>query len=204
MTSEPTDRLQNARAIFLRHGGILRTRDALQEGIHPEILYRMRDLGHIQALSRGLYRLADQPEPGQPDLLTVCKRSPAAVICMISALAYHGITTQIPHAVDIALPRGSEPPRIQYPPVNIYWTVPHIFTQGIQEAPIDGHSLRIYSPERCIVDVFRHRNKLGLDTALEALRLYRERLPLQTDTLLRLARVCRVESILTPYLQSTL
>ncbi len=204
MSFIPTKRLQNARAIFQRNGGILRTREALGEGIHPEVLYRMRDLGHIQALSRGLYRLADLPEPGQPDLLTVSKRCPTAVICMISALAYHGITTQIPHAVDIALPRGTEPPRIHYPPVNIHWTVPHIFTQGIQQIPVDGQPLRIYSPERCVIDAFRHRNKTGLDTALEALRLYRERLPLHVDTLLSLARACRVEAILTPYIQSTL
>lgn len=204
MPAVSTNRFQNARAIFQRHGGILRTREALAAGVHPEVLYRMRDLGQIQALSRGLYRLASQPEPGQPDLLTVSKRSPNAVICMISALSHHGITTQIPHAVDIALPRGSEPPRIEYPPVNIYWTVPHIFTQGIQHISVDGHPLCIYSPERCIIDAFRHRNKIGLDTALEALRLYRERLPLRVDILMDLARACRIEAVLTPYLQSTL
>ena len=196
--------MENARRVFLQHGGVLRTCEAIRFGIHPSVLYNMRDQGLLETLSRGLYRLADQPNLAHPDLVTVAKRAPGGVICLISALAYHAITTEIPHVVDLALTRGSESPRIVSPPIRVYWTVPHIHSLGIEQVNLDGHAVRIYSPERCLVDIFRYRNKLGLDTALEALRLYRERLPLKVDTLMNLAQKCRVAKTITPYLESTL
>ena len=204
MTSFSTNQINHAKEIFRENGGILRTRDALERGIHPSILYKMRDEGILEVLSRGLYHLTSEGELGSPDLITISKRVPSGVICSLSALSYHNITTQIPHAVDVSLVRGSEPPRIQYPPIHIYWSVPHIFSQGIEEYQIDGHPVRIYSPERCVIDIFRYRNKLGLDSALEALRLYRERHKLKVDTLMQLAKVCRVKKVITPYLESTL
>ena len=100
------DRTEKARDVFKRHGGILRTREALQFGIHAEVLYRMRDQGILECVTRGVYRLADENELGSPDLVAAATRAPRGVICMISALSFHNITTQIPHAVDIALVRG--------------------------------------------------------------------------------------------------
>ncbi len=95
--------IQEAEAleIFRRHGGTLRTKEALALGIHPRTLYALRDAGDLERLSRGLYRLAELPAPAEPDLVIVAKRAPGAVLCLISALAYHGLTTQIPHVVDL-------------------------------------------------------------------------------------------------------
>lgn len=204
MKTEETDRIMQARRIFERHGGIMRTSEAMKAGIHPEILYKMRDTGFLEALTRGLYRLVDSPEPGCPDLITVALKIPKGVICMISALSFHDMTTQIPHAVDVALLRGSEPPRIDYPPIHVYWSVVHIFNCGIEEQIIDGRAIRIYNPERVLVDCFRYRNKIGLDTAIEALRFYRERKPLQVDRIMEYARTCKAVGVIRPYLEGTL
>lgn len=110
-----------AKALFRRHGGLLRTSEALRLGIHPRTLYAMRDEGVLEQLSRGLYRLAELPPLGAPDLVAVARKVPTAVICLISALAFHELTVQIPHTVYIALARGTEPPRLDYPPVRIFW-----------------------------------------------------------------------------------
>ena len=104
------DRLSRARNIFLHHGGMLRARDALRYGIHPETLYGMRNSGALTRLGRGLYRLSDLPPLGNPDLVTVAMKVPNGVICLISALAFHELTTQIPHEVYVALQRGAEHP----------------------------------------------------------------------------------------------
>jgi predicted transcriptional regulator of viral defense system len=204
MKNSQHDRISDARMLFSSHGGVLRTKAALDLGIHPETLYRMRDEGTLEALSRGLFRLTDQPDLGFPDLVTVSMRIPHGVVCMISALSFHGITTQTPHAVDIALPRQSRRPQLDYPPVRIYRSVPRIFECGIEGHRVDNRKIRVYSPERTIVDCFRFRNKIGLDTAIEALRLYRERKSINVEAFMDCARTCRAERIIRPYLEGIL
>lgn len=198
------DRISEARQVFLSHGGVLRTKAALNLGIHPETLYRMRNEGLLESLSRGLFRLAEQSDLGSPDLVTVSMRAPQSVICMISALSFHGITTQTPHMIDIALPRDARRPRIDYPPIRIYRAVPRIFHCGIEEHRVDSRDVRVYSPERTIVDCFRYRNRIGLDTAIEALRLYRERKPVKPDSIMDCARTCRAARTIRPYLEGIL
>jgi predicted transcriptional regulator of viral defense system len=198
------DRIYEARRIFRSRGGILRTGEAMKLGIHPETLYRMRNDRLLEPLSRGLFRLTDQPDLGNPDLVAASIRVPHGVICMISALSLHGITTQVPHAVDLSILRGTERPRIEYPPVRIYWAVPRIFNCGVEKRQVDGRTLRVYSPERTIVDCFRYRNKIGLDIAIEALRLYRQRKPVNTDALMDCARTCRAARTIRPYLEGIL
>lgn len=189
---------------FNRGGGVLRTSVALRAGIHPRRLYEMRDSGVVERLGRGLYRLADLPPLSNPDLVTVAAKVPAGVVCLISALAYHEITTQIPHEVQLALPRGAEPPRLEHPPLRIFWFSGRAFTEGIERHKVDGVVVRVYNPEKTLADCFKYRNKLGLDTVLEALRLYRTRKRTKVDELMRFARVCRVEKVMRPYLEALL
>ena len=189
---------------FSRGGGLLRTSAALRAGIHPRALYNMRDQGVVEQVSRGLYRLADLPALRDPDLVTVALRIPAGVVCLISALAYHEITTQIPHEVHLALPRGTEPPRLNHPPLRVFWFTGRSYTEGIETHKVDGVGLRVYSPEKTLADCFKYRNKLGLDTVLEALRLYRSRKRPNVDDLMKFARVCRVEKVMRPYLEALL
>jgi predicted transcriptional regulator of viral defense system len=189
---------------FSRSGGLLRTAAALRAGIHPRTLYDMRDAGVVEQLSRGLYRLADLPPLGSPDLVTVALKIPAGVVCLISALAYHEITTQIPHEVHLALPRGTEPPRLKHPPLRVFWFTGGSFTEGIETHKVDGIGLRVYSPEKTLADCFKYRNKLGLDMVLEALRLYISRKQPNANDLMKFARVCRVENVMRPYLEALL
>ncbi len=182
----------------------MRTKDALREGIHPRTLYALRDDGSIESLSRGLYRLTSAVPLGNPDLVAVGLRAPEGVICLISALAFHELTTQIPHEVYLAINRGAEPPRIDYPPVRTFWFSGASFSEGIETHRLDDVPVRIYSREKTIADCFRYRNKIGLDTCLESLRFYKQQRRIDIDALLRYARVRRVARVLTPYLEAIL
>ncbi len=197
-------RFERAAAIYKKHGGMLRTAQALREGIHPDTIYTMRDSGALYVVSRGVYRLAGSPPLGNPDLVTVATRVPGGVICLISALAYHELTTQIPHAVHMALRRGAEEPRLDHPPIRIYRFTGEAFSEGVEIHEIDGVTVRIYSPEKTLADCFKFRNKIGLDIAIEAIRFYRERKKIKTNELMRHAAICRVEKIIRPYIEALL
>ncbi len=192
----------NAEAVFKRHRGILRTSKALALGIHPRTLYRLRDSGRLVEVSRGVYRLASLPEPDQPDLMVVASRVPQAVICLISALSFHGITTQVPREVYIALPRGTTTPRLRHPPIRVFRLTGRAYKEGIETHVLGGLRVRIYNPEKTVADCFRFRNKIGLDVALEALRLSRERKGATPRSLLHYARMDRVEKVMRPYLEA--
>jgi predicted transcriptional regulator of viral defense system len=179
-------------------------RALLDAGVHPRTLYALRDAGTVESLSRGLYRLADTRPLKHPDLVTVALRVPDAVICLISALAYHELTTQIPHAVSIAIPKGKEPPRLDYPPIDIVHMSQASFEAGIEVHRLDGVDVRIYSAEKTLADCFKFRNRIGLDTALEALKTYRQRRRRKIDELLHFAEVCRVAKVMRPYLEAIL
>jgi predicted transcriptional regulator of viral defense system len=195
---------EKAKAIFREQGGILKASDAIHEGIHPRTLYEMRDKGIVEVLSRGLYRLADLRPLSNQDLISVSLRIPHGVVCLISALAFHDITSQVPHEVYIAVERVSRPPKVDYPPVRVFRFTGEAFKSGIESHNTEGVSLRVYSAEKTIADCFKYRNKLGLDTAIEALRLYRERKRFKVDDLMRFARVCRVENVIRPYVEASL
>ncbi len=193
-----------AEAVFRKHGGVLRTAEALRLGVHPRVLYAMRDSGVLERLGRGLYRLSDLPPLGNPDLVSVGLQVPEGVLCLLSALAVHEITTQIPHEVYLAVRRGARPPRLGYPPVRVFWFTGEAFTNGIETRKLDGIALRVYSPAKTIADCFKYRNKLGLEVALEALRLYLQKKPGRPQELMRFARLCRVEKVMRPYVEALL
>lgn len=196
------DQFAAASTIFRRHGGILRMSDAIRQGVSKRTLYAMRDNGALEQLSRGLYRLASLPGLEAPDLVTAASRIPNGVICLISALAFHDLTTQVPHAVDIAVAKGTETPRVDYPPLNVYWFSGKAFSEGIETPTIDGVTLRIYSAEKSVADAFKFRNKIGMEVALEALRSWRKRRGARVEDLLVQAKNCRVERVIRPYLEA--
>ena len=196
--------VEKAIAVFKKHGCILRTAQAIRAGIHPATFYAMRDSGALERVSRGVYRLAGGPPLGNPDLVTVATRVPGGVICLISALSFHELTTQIPHEVHMALPPGAEEPRVDHPPLRTYRFSKRAFTEGVEIHEIDGVKVKIYSPEKTIADCFKFRGKIGLDTAVEAVRYYRERQRIRVDRLMLYASICRVEKIIRPYLEALL
>lgn len=190
--------------VFRANGGVLRTQDALRFGIHPRTLYQLRDSGRLGRLCRGVFRLADAPLLEYPDLVTVAVKIPKGVLCLISALAWHELTTEIPHEIYVALPRGTEPPRLDFPPVRHYWFSGPAYSEGIETHEVDRVALRVYNREKTLADCFKYRNRIGKDTVIEALKTYCHRGPVKVDALLRYAEICRVKRVLTPYLEAVL
>ena len=189
-------------AIFRKHGGQLRMSEAIAHGITRYMLYSLRDKGIIEQVSRGIYRLVELPPISNPDLVTVSLRFPNAVICLISALFYHNITTQIPHVVSVAVPRDSRIPSLAYPPVQAHRFSNDAYNSGMEIHSIDGVPVKIYTLEKTLADCFKFRNKIGMDVVIEALKLYRSRQQFNLEELLKYAEVCRVKNIMTPYLEA--
>ena len=197
--------IQAARRIFKASHGTLRTVQALRAGIHPRTLYALRDAGEIEQIARGLFRLRGLPPSSEPDLVTVAKKVPRAVFCLLTALAFHRLTTHVPHAVAIALPRTARTPRLAHPPLEVFRFSPACLHAGVEQPhAADGTPIRVYSAEKSLADVFKFRHKLGIDVAVEALRTYSHRRKRDWPQVLEYARVCRVENVMRPYLEAVM
>lgn len=204
MADDVATEVMRAKSVFRSHGGIMRTALAIAAGVSPRALYALRDGGVLERLARGLYRLADYDPLSNPDLAVVATKIPDGVVCLVSALAFHGITTQIPHVVHVARRRGAEPSRLTYPPVKTVWFTGAAFTEGVEEHRIDGVPLSVYSLEKTLADCFKYRRKIGLDVAIEALKLYRSEGRVKAGDIMRYAKVCRVANVMRPYLEAIL
>ena len=188
--------------LFKNKGGLLRTSEALDLGIHRRTLYSLRDEGILVAVSRGLYQLAEIEVPSEINLAEVAKRVPKGVICLVSALAFHELTTQIPHYVWLAVERKARKPRIEYPSVRVFHFSGKVFTSGIESCRISRQTVRIYNAPKTIIDCFRWRRAVGLDVAIEATREYLKRPDSSPSTLMEYAKVCGMEKRVTPYLEA--
>lgn len=187
--------------IFRKHGGQLRMSKALACGLTRYTLYALRDRGVVEQITRGIYRLRELPPLGNPDLAIVSLRFPKAVVCLVSALAWHGITTQIPHVVSVAVPKDSRTPVLNYPPIKVHKFSHEAYGAGIEVHLLDGAPVKIYNPEKTLADCFKYRNKIGMDIVIEALKLHKARNGLDLGELLKYARICRVEKVMRPYLE---
>ena len=187
---------------FHRAGGVLRTGQVLALGVHRRELYALREEGVLETLSRGVYRLAELPPLADPDLVTVALRVPKAVIAVISALHIHGLTTEIPHEVSIALPRGTAQPRLDWPPMRVYRMSGAMFTTGIEIHRRDGFAIRVYGAAKTVADCFKFRSSLGIDVPLEALRTGLAARKFTPADILRAAKLCRVDRVVRPYLEA--
>jgi predicted transcriptional regulator of viral defense system len=195
--------IQAALDTFRQHGGLMKTSQALERGIHPAALYRLVEDGQLLRLARGLYRLASIQEFRYPDLAVVAAKAPEAVVCLISALTFHGITTQVPRVIYLAVARGRYAGlRLRTPPVWVCRFDDRTFEQGIETRPIDGITVRMYGIARTIVDCFKYRHKLGVDVAIEALRVARARKRISDREILYFAQLLRQDRVMAPYLES--
>ncbi len=193
---------EKAIQIFKDQGGILRTKEALDAGIHPRILYELRDAGILEKLETGLYCLAGLPGVSDPDLVTVAKSVPEGVVCLISALYFHQLTVQIPRCIHIAVSQDYKAPKISYPPVRFYWFSEKTLRAGVEEHIISGVRVKVFSKEKTVVDCFRHRSKVGIDVAIEALKDYLMGGKYDIALLMKLAKVSRAENVIRPYLDA--
>jgi len=187
-----------------RNFGIFTAKDVELVGLSARELSRLRSTGEIICISRGVFQLADGSSPSAPDYAAIKIRVPDGVICLISALYHHELTTEIPRKIYIAVHRHANVPRIDYPPISVHRFSGKAFDAGIEEHKLDGFTVRVYSPEKTIADCFKFRNKIGMDIVLEALKIYKKRNRFKIDELLKYAKINRMEKIMTPYLEAML
>lgn len=196
------DKAREAVSIIREHGALIRTSEALKLGLHPRTLYYLRDEGIIEQVSRGLYRLADLPQMEAADLVVIAIRVPEAVVCLASALSFHDLTTEVPHVVHIALPKGKKSPRIQHPPIDTYHFSEPTFSHGIEIHSMDGVPVRIYSAAKSVADAFKFRRRTGQNLAVESMKRCIEMRKASPAELYENARICRVDRVMQPYLEA--
>lgn len=187
---------------LLSQKGILRPCDLDGIGVPRVVLTRITANGQLEKTGHGIYRLPDSQSSEHESLATIATKVPQAVFCLLTALQFHELTTQLPRQVWIAMPRGSHTPRIDYPPVKMIQFSGEAYAQGIEEHERDQVTLRVYGIAKTIADCFKHRNKIGLDVALEALKDARSRKKVSADDLWRYAKICRVANVMRPYLEA--
>ncbi len=182
----------------------MRSSEARRLGIHPQTLSRMVETGRLMREERGLYRLAEIELTGNADLIQVAKLVPRGIVCLISALSFHGLTTQIPQKVYLAIPQAMKKPKLTYPPIDVVWLSSQVYSAGIESHELDAVSVRIYNREKTVADCFKFRNKIGLDVAIEALKEYLRFADRSIDDLMHYAAVDRVQKVMQPYLAALL
>jgi len=188
---------------IIRHlGGIIRTREALALGIHRRTLYGLRNEGELVPVTRGLYRIEEMEIPAQVHFADVIKRIPKGVICLLSALNFHELTSQMPHQIWIAIDRKARKPKIDYPPIRVFHFSSASFTRGIEMHSIMEQNVRIYNRAKTVIDCFRWKNAVGLDVAIEAAKEYLKRRDSSPSKLMEYARACNVEKFVRPYLEA--
>lgn len=185
-----------------RQLGVLRPRDLQSRGIARIYISRLVEKGLLRKVGRGLYVAADTEPAGEQTLMHVSKKVPNGVICLLSALQFHGITTQQPFEVWLALNRKAKKPRQIEFPVRIIWFSGPALEAGIEIHKINGVPVKVYNIAKTVADCFKYRNKIGLDVALEALRECRRERRCSMDELWHYAKICRVANVMRPYLEA--
>ena len=183
-----------------RHRRVLRAADVREHGWSPQLLIRLHQAGKLQRFARGLYGLPDAEVTEHQTLIEVCQRVPKAVLCLLSALQFHEIGTQLPHEVWIALPEATQTPALSYPALRITRLRGTAYSDGIETVTDHGAPIRVYSAAKTVTDCFKFRNKIGLDVALEALKDVRAKRRATADDLWRYAKVNRMTNVMRPYL----
>ncbi len=182
--------------------GILHSGEAIHYGISRMNLKRLVDKGLLIREDRGVYRVPDSDISEQDGLVQACARVRGGVLCLLTALQFHGMTTQFPHEVWMAIDGWARKPKIENPPMRFVRFSGKARTVGVEEHKAAGGQVRVYSAAKTVVDCFKYRNKLGLDVALEALKSYRAEKKGSMDELGQYAAICRVSNIIRPYLEA--
>jgi len=187
---------------LVRRSGLLRPRDLEAQGISGVYLNKLHAEGVLDRPTRGVYVLASAEPTENRSLAQACKRVPGGVVCLLSALQFHELTTQAPFEVWMAIAENARRPRIDYPPLRIVRFSPAPLDYGVKTHRIEGVPVKIYTPAKTVADCFKYRNKLGKDVALEALRDCWQQRQATMDELWRAAQVCRMTNVMRPYLET--
>ena len=182
--------------------GLIRPRDLTERGLPTVALTRLGRQGRLQRVGRGLYSLPDRPVSEHNALAEVARKHPQAIVCLLSALRFHDLTTQSPFEVWLAIPNKARAPKMDYPSLRIVRFSGAALTDGVEENAIDGVPVRVTSVARTVADCFKFRNKIGLDVALEALQEAWRAKRVSMDDLWHYATLCRVTNVMRPYMES--
>ena len=185
-----------------RSQGLLRPCDLAPLGIPRVSLTRAVRRGQLERVGRGLYGLPGREVSAHGSLAELARRVPKGVVCLLSALRFHGLTTQAPFEVWLAIENKSLAPKLDFPPLRIVRFSGAALTEGVEEQVVDGVTIRITSVAKTVADCFKYRNKIGLDVALEALREAWHEKRMTSDDIWRYAKICRVANVMRPYLDS--
>ena len=196
--STATDRLLD----LAKRQPVLQVKDLREHGIHPEHLRRLLRKGLVERKSRGIYRLSETNATEHQALAEIGKRLPQSVVCLLSALAFHELGTQLSPDVWLAVERQAARPTSVNPPLRVVRMSGKAFSEGIGEHSIEGVKVQVYTPGKTVADCFKFRNKIGLDIAMEALRECWRGKKATMDELWRYAKICRVDKVMRPYLES--
>ena len=194
-----TDRNRAIKLASRRQG--VTARDLHAAGIHTQVMTRLIAEGRVERIARGVYRLPEQSISEHHALSIAATAVPRGVVCLLSALQYHRIGTQLPSEVWIAIEGRSRRPALRYPPLRIVRYTGRAFIEGAEEHAVEGQQVRIYNVAKTIADCFKYRNKIGLDVALEALREAWRARRVTMPQLERYAEICRVQRVMRPYLE---
>ncbi len=187
---------------MMKRAGVMRTRELTGEGIHRAHLQRLEQRGLIERAGRGLYRLAGAELSEHESFIEAAKLVPQGVLCLLSALNFHNLTTQDPFEIWMAIGRGAHRPRVESPPLRIHYFSGPALTEGVEEHRIEGVTVRVYNVAKTVADCFKFRNKIGLDVSLEALRECRRERRATIDEIEYYAEICRVTRVMSPYLEA--
>lgn len=186
---------------FLKKKGIIRPRDLKEINGTREHLRRLLSKGLIERPERGLYMLPQKDLGENQNLIEACVRIPRGVICLLTALRFHEITTQAPFEIWMAIPNKATTPRVKNLNLNIVRFSGKAMEEGVETHQIIGVTIRVYSPAKTVADCFKYRNKLGIDVAIESLRECWRAKKCSMDDLWKYAKICRVSKIIRPYIE---
>jgi predicted transcriptional regulator of viral defense system len=198
MVVAPKDRILH----MIERMGLVRPAELEARGVARGRLYRLVRQGLVERRARGIYVAAGHAPTAEHTLAQVATRVPAGVFCLLTALRFHGLTTQSPAEVWIALPEKARKPRVDYPRLRVARFSGSALTEGIERHRVEGVEIRVYSAAKTVADCFKYRNKLGIDVAVEALRDFSRRDRGGATELARFARICRVARVMQPYLDA--
>ena len=185
-----------------REMGVIRAKEAEARGIHPEYLKRLAQQGMLIRSARGIYTFADTEITASHTLVEAVKRVPHGVVCLLSALSFHELTTQAPFEVWLAIPPKTRTPKEDRLPLRIVRMSGQALESGIEEHEIEGVRVPLYSSAKTVVDCFKFRNKIGLDVALEALREGLRSKCCTVDEIWQYGKICRMQNVMRPYLEA--
>ena len=188
----------------VRRLGVARPRDLTRLGLRREYVQRLAKRGALVRVARGLYTVPGAEVSAHRSLAEVARAVPIGVVCLLTALRFHGLTTHAPPEIWLALDTHAwKPSRTPFPVRTVYFSGAAL-TQGIETHKIDGVSVRIYSAAKTVADCFKYRNKIGSELAVEALRDYLKKRRRGADELWRFAKICRVSNVMRPYLEAAM